>query len=35
MSPEDYKKGQAAAASTTEQTKKSLLELLKNDDGLR
>lgn len=38
MDPEEYKKGEAAGESKesqTERTKKSLLELLKNDESLR
>ena len=36
MDPEEYKKGSAGdQESQTERTKKSLLELLKNDESLR
>ena len=35
MSPEEYAKSQEGKDSPTEQTKKSLLELLKNDESLR
>ena len=35
MTPEDYQKGSSDPESKTEQTKKSLFELLKSDEGLR
>lgn len=35
MTPEDYSKDAKDPTSKTEQTKKSLFELLKSDDNLR